>query len=1439
MRAMRFLAVTARVLIAAMFFFLVTTPSQADLIAYYPFEGDSTDATGNGNDGSDDGDAGPAGPFTGFDGVGQAYEFFGQGHVVIPLNINPAQYPELTVTMWVKPDEFIVDQPGLYKTFGHDDGGWDRTFGLDNRQGEYRYAAFTGGAGPGPTMTTGTEIEDDWTFLAAVWDTSAGPMVRFHANDAFVDEPLANTSSAHTDSAIGNLRPDNFNEGWQGLIDEVRIFNEALSVDQVNNVRASGDPNPTITLTAILNEDQEPHNTTGVPNTAAGTATVIYDKPSGELTWDIQWNDLSGPATAMHLHGAADLGDPAGVQVDIGGNSGLTSPSVGMDSITSAQAAELEAGLWYVNIHTAANGAGEIRGQLQELVAADWQGGGAGLWEGNNWSKPPSNNTDVSINPAGSTSVQGPTADSLVYSLSLGSTGDGTGELRMRPAVSLTAVGGTTVGDKGRLVGAGSLNGPLTVESGGELIVLSGETFLARGTIRPLSGVVTSLGDTTFERSVTNTGSGVINASGGTLNFPGNGVKDDVGLTNQGTLNLTRAIVNGDVHSPSGSVINVGVDVTFNGLVSGAADFPGAGSVTFKGGFDPGDSPAKISFGGDVSFGDESTLRIELGGLLAGEQYDQVNVLGEVDLKGTLLVELMDDFEPDFGDEFVLMSYGDRGASWFDEIVLPAGQWSLQADDQQITLLSVPEPSGLFLLLASLPLIAWMRRRPIAVAVPVRSTRVTGLRVRRLLLIVTMCLLTTSTLRADLIAYYPFDEDSSDQSGNGNDGFDDGDAQPAGAFTGFVDGAYEFEGQGHVIIPLDINSIEYPDLTVTMWVKPDESIVDAPGLYKTFGHDDGGWDRTFGLDNRGGPFRYAAFTGGAGPGPTNTTGSPVTSEWTFLASVWSVDVDQGTGTVTFYANGKSVEQPLNDTTSVHFESAIGNLRPDNFAEGWVGLIDEVEIHDQALTPAQVNDILNKHQPPEREFTNADGGFWDDGENWTGIGTPGSKSEVTINTNDGAVILGPSRDTVVESVKLGGKNGITELRLTGDRAFSAEAVNGFEIGDKGRLIANGKINGVVNVETGGELVVMSGESLQISDDAANNKGAIHVMGSLSFAVPVTNDSAGRVNAVGGTLEFPGNSISDDTGLTNRGQLDLTSAIVNGDVNSPGDSVINVVDSAEFNGLVSGAADFPGAGEVKLNGGYQPGDSAALVQFAGDVAFGDSNTLLMEVGGLQAGTQHDKLEIAGNVTLGGELRVELIDGFSPVEGNQFTLMTYNSRNNTVFDRVDFPSAAWSITYGDQALLVSIGEGTLPGDYNKDGVVDAADINLQAEAMKDANPDLTAFDENGDNVVDIKDRQIWVKDHAGTWVGDANLDKEFNSGDLVQVFAAGLYESGQMALWEQGDWDGDMTFGSGDLVAAFTDGGYEQGPPAVPAVPEPSGMGLLMIGVAACSFARRRRT
>ena len=111
-----------------------------------------------------------------------------------------------------------------------------------------------------------------------------------------------------------------------------------------------------------------------------------------------------------------------------------------------------------------------------------------------------------------------------------------------------------------------------------------------------------------------------------------------------------------------------------------------------------------------------------------------------------------------------------------------------------------------------------------------------------------------------------------------------------------------------------------------------------------------------------------------------------------------------------------------------------------------------------------------------------------------------------------------------------------------------------------------------------------------------------------------------------------------------------------------------------------------------------------------------------------------------------------------------------------------------------------------------------------------------------MDHLDRVTWVHGLKRTFFGDANLDGEFNSGDLVDVFTAGEYEDGipDNSGWAKGDWNGNSDFESGDFVTAFTDGGYEQGPrPALAAVPEPNGIGMMMTALAltAVSSSRRR--
>ena len=100
-----------------------------------------------------------------------------------------------------------------------------------------------------------------------------------------------------------------------------------------------------------------------VQSQATGAAAVNADAATKGVSWSVTYSGLSGPAAAAHIHCGAATGANAGVAVDIG-KGGLNSPIQGSGTMTDAQMADLQAGKCYINIHTAANKGGEIRGQL-------------------------------------------------------------------------------------------------------------------------------------------------------------------------------------------------------------------------------------------------------------------------------------------------------------------------------------------------------------------------------------------------------------------------------------------------------------------------------------------------------------------------------------------------------------------------------------------------------------------------------------------------------------------------------------------------------------------------------------------------------------------------------------------------------------------------------------------------------------------------------------------------------------------------------------------------------------------------------------------------------------------------------------------------------------------------------------------------------------------
>jgi hypothetical protein len=99
-----------------------------------------------------------------------------------------------------------------------------------------------------------------------------------------------------------------------------------------------------------------------VDSKGAGTLAATYDTSNKALNYTVNYSGLTGDATAAHFHGPAAAGQNAGVVVPVSGSA--ANPIKGSATLTDAQAADLMAGRWYFNIHTAANKGGEIRGQV-------------------------------------------------------------------------------------------------------------------------------------------------------------------------------------------------------------------------------------------------------------------------------------------------------------------------------------------------------------------------------------------------------------------------------------------------------------------------------------------------------------------------------------------------------------------------------------------------------------------------------------------------------------------------------------------------------------------------------------------------------------------------------------------------------------------------------------------------------------------------------------------------------------------------------------------------------------------------------------------------------------------------------------------------------------------------------------------------------------------
>ncbi len=300
-------------------------------------------------------------------------------------------------------------------------------------------------------------------------------------------------------------------------------------------------------------------------------------------------------------------------------------------------------------------------------------------------------------------------------------------------------------------------------------------------------------------------------------------------------------------------------------------------------------------------------------------------------------------------------------------------------------------------------------------------------------------------------------------------------------------------------------------------------------------------------------------------------------------------------------------------------------------------------------------------------------------------------------------------------------------------------------------------GTLDVENGG--IVMNTDGW--IGASAGAIGTVTINGAstwtLTGRLSIGGDAATATNGGMGTLGIQPDanvSIAQDIVLFPNGSVDfeggtLSTAAVSFDVGGQFDWTGGTLHVGIFNGNL-----------VNQGGTLAPGQSPGNTVIVGNYTQQAAASLQIEIGGTLVNTEHDFVNVTSNAVLGGKLELTLIDAFVPDPADTFTIFNADNllgffSNVTDAQRLTTTDGMGSflVHYGatssfnpGQIVLTSFQLTPLPGDYNGDGIVNAADYTVYRNHLR-AN-----FVLHGENpaaatpgIVDEEDYNFW-KLHYG---------------------------------------------------------------------------------------------
>ncbi|MBF0108644.1 MAG: tandem-95 repeat protein [Magnetococcales bacterium] len=218
---------------------LTVTSSSPTAIGTWLLNGNANDSVG-----SYHGTVTLATPTVNYNGSSnKAYHFSSSvnDYINIPLDLNANVLPQLTLTAWVKAD---TPTAGRQTILSHDNGGYDRGMGIDLVSGNGKWTTNTGAAGSGVLLST-ENVSTGWTFLASVYDEAADT-VKLYVNGSLSATASTNMLMYPGLSYFHLGKNPTWGEAFNGSIDNVRIYNQALTAADINTLFNQGVTDPIV-----------------------------------------------------------------------------------------------------------------------------------------------------------------------------------------------------------------------------------------------------------------------------------------------------------------------------------------------------------------------------------------------------------------------------------------------------------------------------------------------------------------------------------------------------------------------------------------------------------------------------------------------------------------------------------------------------------------------------------------------------------------------------------------------------------------------------------------------------------------------------------------------------------------------------------------------------------------------------------------------------------------------------------------------------------------------------------------------------------------------------------------------------------------------------------------------------------------------------------------